>query len=125
MLPLASKKCLGYNCTGGTDPMGELFYDHLGLSQGSTVVVAPDITVGRFNNIQPYLYWSCEAAAIQDPCQSTGPAPGFEWSFSFGDGFLGTDVLSNDLYATAYYVVPAPPGTTKPTRPTCKGTRCT
>ena len=46
------KECPAYNCTGDMDPMGELFYDHLGLSQGSPVVASPDITVGRFNNIQ-------------------------------------------------------------------------
>jgi hypothetical protein len=111
------------------DPMGELFYDHLGLSEGTPVVASPDIAVGPFNHVQPYLYWSCEAATIQGPCQTTGAAPGFEWSFSFGDGFLGTDVLANDLYVTAYYVVPSappppPPRTTLTTRPMPCGTRC-
>lgn len=125
MLPPAGKECPAYTCAGDVNPMGELFYDHFALSQGSPVVASPDIALGRFNNVHPYLYWSCEAATIQDPCQSTGPAPGFEWSFSFGDGFLGTDILANDLYVTAYYVVPAPPRTTMTTRPTCRGTKCT
>ena len=44
------------------------------------------------------------------PCSSAAPATGFQWSFSFGNGFEGTDVLSNDLYATAYY--PGPPAST-------------
>jgi uncharacterized protein (TIGR03437 family) len=69
-------------------------------------VAAPNIAVGPFKNIQPYLYWSCEGATIQGACQTTGPATGFEWSFSFGNGFEGTDVLANDLYVTAYFAGP-------------------
>jgi uncharacterized protein (TIGR03437 family) len=68
------------------------------------VVATPNIAVGPFHNIQPYLYWACEAATIQDACQTDGPAPGFEWSFSFGNGFQGTDILANELYVTAYFV---------------------
>jgi hypothetical protein len=128
VLPPASKNCPEYNCAGDMNPMGELFYDHLGLSEGTPVVASPDIGVGPFNHVRPYLYWSCEAATIQGPCQTKGAAPGFEWSFSFGDGFLGTDVLANDLYVTAYYVGPSapppPPRTTPTTRPIPCGTHC-
>src|SRR5439155_4254283 len=93
------------------DPFGQLFYGQFGLSPGSSVVAAPDIAVGPFRHIQPYLYWACEAVTIQDACQTDGPARGFEWSFSFGNGFEGTDILANDLYVTAYRVeskVPPP-----------------
>ena len=103
-LPPVDPNCTGYNCNGNASPMGELFYGQLGLSQGTPVVTVPNIAVGPFNNLQPYLYWGCEGATIQGPCQSTGPAPNFEWSFSFGNGFEGTDLLQNDLYATAYFV---------------------
>jgi uncharacterized protein (TIGR03437 family) len=65
--------------------------------------------VGPFKHLQPYLYWSCQAVRVQDPCLTTGPADRFEWSFSFGNGFLGTDVLKNDLYVTAYFVGPPTP----------------
>jgi uncharacterized protein (TIGR03437 family) len=68
------------------------------------VVATPNIAVGPFHNIQPYLYWACEAPTIQDGCQTDGPTSGFEWSFSFGNGFQGTDILANDLYVTAYFV---------------------
>jgi uncharacterized protein (TIGR03437 family) len=44
---------------------------------------------------------------VQGACEATGPAPGFEWSFSFGNGFLGTDVLENEFYVMAYYAGPA------------------
>ena len=43
-----------------------------------------------------------------------GPASGFEFSFSFGNGFQGTDIFANDLYVTAYFVGP-PSSTSGPT----------
>ncbi|MFI5091390.1 MAG: hypothetical protein ACHP7P_15220, partial [Terriglobales bacterium] len=101
-LPPLDPSCPSYNCD--SNPMGELFYDQLGFSRGTPVVATPNIAVGPFNNIQPYLYWSCLGATIQDACQTDGPASGFEWSFSFGNGFQDTDILANDLYVTAYFV---------------------
>ena len=83
--------------------MGELFYKQLDLSEGTPVVPTPDIDVGPFYNVQPYLYWSCSAPYTQPPCQNLPPAPGFEWSFSFGNGFEGTDLEENDLYVMVYY----------------------
>ncbi|MGD0869754.1 MAG: IPT/TIG domain-containing protein [Bryobacteraceae bacterium] len=108
-LPPVDPGCdVSYVCTDAAagNPFGELFYGQLGLSPGTPVVTTPDIAVGPFNNMQPYLYWACEGATIQDACQTAGPAAGFEWSFSFGNGFEGTDVLANDLYVTAYFVGP-------------------
>jgi hypothetical protein len=102
-LPPVDPSCPNYNCAGDSNPMGELFYDHLSLSPGTPVVAVPNIGVGPFNNIQPYLYWSCKGATIQGACDTDGAAPGFEFSFSFGNGFLDTDILANDLYVTAYY----------------------
>jgi hypothetical protein len=103
-LPPIDHSCNGYNCNAATNPLGELFYSQLGLSEGTPVVATPNIAVGPFNNLQPYLYWSCEAATIQDVCQTQGPATGFEWTFSFGNGFLGTDILANEFYVTAYFI---------------------
>lgn len=103
-LPPIDSHCLEYNCNEAGNPMGELFYNQLGLTQGTPVVATPDIAVGPFTNIQPNLYWSCQADTIKDPCDTTLPAPGFEWSFAFGNGFLGTDIFANDLYVTAYFV---------------------
>ena len=91
----------GYDCTGS--PMGELFYKQLGLRRGESVVAVPDVKVGPFHNIQPYLYWACEAQTAASPCQTGGPADGFEWNFSFGNGFQGTNLLANDLYVIVYY----------------------
>ncbi len=104
-LPPIDPSCNGYNCTGGSkSPMGELFYGQLGLGKGATVVTTPDIALGPFHDVRPYLYWSCLGATIQTPCQADGPVFNQEWSFSFGSGFEGTDILPNELYATAYFV---------------------
>jgi len=29
---------------------------------------------------------------------ANGPAAGFEWNFSFGNGFQGTNLVGNNLY---------------------------
>jgi uncharacterized protein (TIGR03437 family) len=106
-LPAMDVTCTGYACSEAGDPMAELFYNQLGLREGVPVTPTPATGAGPFIHVQPYLYWSCQAATIQSPCSASVPSPNFEWSFSFGDGFLGTDLLGNDLYATAYYVGPA------------------
>lgn len=107
-MPAIDLTCNGFifgaNCTNTTNPLGELFYIQFALSKGMSAVPVPNIPVGPFHNIQPYLYWSCLASTIQDPCESTQPVTNQEWSFSFGNGFEGTDVLPNNLYVTAYFV---------------------
>jgi hypothetical protein len=91
----------GFGCTGS--PMGELYYNQLGLTQGTPVVPTPNTSVGPFNNVQPYLYWSCQSAGSANPTQCQGaPANGFQWSFSLGNGFQGTDVVGNGLYVMVY-----------------------
>jgi hypothetical protein len=92
-----------FSCTD--TPLGRLFFskDALGLEQGNPVVPTPDVNVGPFNHLQPYLYWSCSGPYTDPPCQNDPPASGFEWSFSFGNGFQGTDVKKNDLYVMVYF----------------------
>jgi len=96
-----------FDCTG--DPMGSLYYKQLKLAQGTPAVATPNVRTGPFSNLQPYLYWSCSAApgsnVLCDP--AAVPAPNFGWSFSFGNGFEGTDLQVNDLYVMIYY--PDPP----------------
>ena len=103
-LPTIGQDCTAYQCTANDDPMAELFNSQLGLGEGTPVVLPPNVTTGPFHNIQPYLYFSCEAPTIQSPCQTAGPASNFEWSFSFGNGFLGTDLLQNEFYIFPYFV---------------------
>ncbi len=110
--------CGGFDCTD--TPLGHLYYFQLGLSPtvptppGTPVFLTTSISVGPFNNVQPYLYWSsCEPLDGRSPCvaldkngnsvPAPNPAPNFGWSFSFGNGFLGTDLVENDLYVMPYY----------------------
>jgi hypothetical protein len=95
------KGTTGFNCTGSQ--MGALFYKQLGLRRGESVVAASDVEVGPFHNIQPYLYWACEAETPVSACQADGPAERFEWNFSFGNGFEGTNLLGNYLYVIVYH----------------------
>jgi hypothetical protein len=95
-----SGPCGGFGCT--TDPLGALYYDGLGLRQGQPVVPTPDTHLHEFQDIRPYLYWSCAGSAVPAPCRGA-PQPGFQWSFSFGNGYQGTDLTQNELYVTAYY----------------------
>ena len=113
-LPPADPSCAAsYLCSVTNAPLQHLFYSQLGLTPGTPVVTTPDIAVGPFTGIRPYLYWTCQSDKIQDPCGNTPPAPGFEWSFWFDNGFQGTDVLAHDMYVTAYF-----PGTrNSPTGP--------
>ncbi len=104
-LPPSNPSCPTFNCDDLGNPMGILFYDQFGLSAGMPAVATPDVAVGPFNNLQPYIYWSCQAVTIQDPCDGVGPNMGIaEWAFSFGNGFLGTDRLEAEYYVTAYFV---------------------
>jgi hypothetical protein len=98
---IGARGTTGFDCTGS--PMGELFYKQLGLRRGESVVAVPDAKVGPFHNIQPYLCWACEAETAASACQTNGPADRFEWNFSFGNGFQGTNLLANDLYVIVYY----------------------
>jgi len=99
--PPATNNIPNFNCQGS--PLGELFYNELGLSQGMPAAVAPNLNLVGVHKIQPYLYWSCNAPDGQRTCDGTLPASGFGWSFSFGNGFQGTDVKRNSLYVMVYY----------------------
>lgn len=86
------------HCNAG--PMGELYFKELGLQQGTPVFSTPS-NVAPFYNLQPYLYWACTAP---DPCKGPPPPNGTQsWSFSFGNGFQGTDIVHNNLYVMVYY----------------------
>jgi hypothetical protein len=108
---IAAKVTTGYDCAGS--PMGELFYKQLGLRRGESAAAVLDVKVGPFHNIQPYLYWACQAATAASPCQANGPAENFEWNFSFGNGFQGTNLQANDLYVMVYYPSPSANTTTR------------
>ena len=123
-LPTAMPCSSHFNCT--TSLLGGLYYGGLGYSQGQSVVALAHTTTGGFTDIQPYLYWSCAGDSVQGPCKGM-PAPKFGWSFSFGNGFQGTDLQRNNLYVMVYYPAPLsgpPPVPHPPPRGGCGGTKC-
>jgi len=94
------KGTTGYGCTNSA--MGSLFYRQLDFRPGESVIRASEAHVGLFYNVQPYLYWACAGQSASSACQPDGPADGFEWNFSFGNGFQGTNLVGNDLYVMVY-----------------------
>jgi len=78
----------GYDCTASE--MGALYYRDLGGVPGSTIGQTHNAFYGAFTNFQPYLYWS----------STLWPkVPNSAFSFSFGNGFQGTNVFANAMYA--------------------------
>jgi hypothetical protein len=76
--------------------MGVLYYNQLGGVKGSTVELMHNANYSLFINWQPYLYWSSTLWTR---------VPNSAFSFSFGNGFQGTNVFANDMY-----VIPVSPG---------------
>lgn len=100
-------------------------YTALGLSGQEPVVRVPDTTVHGFEDIQPYLYWSCAGQRIVGSCSGVAsepeggpPSAAFQWNFSFGNGFQGTTHVDGQMYVMVYYPNPPPP--VKPPKPSCK-----
>jgi Protein of unknown function (DUF1566) len=80
----------GYGCVGSQ--MGYLYYHELGGVKGSTIQLQHDANYRLFNNLQPYLYWLSTLWTR---------VPNSAFSFSFGNGFQGTNVFVNAMYAMA------------------------
>ena len=103
-------------------------YQALGLSGQEPVVPVPDTTLNGFEDIQPYLYWSCAGPSIVGSCSGVASAPpggrasaAFQWNFSFGNGFQGTTRISGgQMYTMVYYPNAAPTKPPKPPKPPCK-----
>lgn len=55
----------------------------------------------------PQLCALVRAETTASLCLPNGPADRFEWNFSFGNGFEGTNLVANELYVIAYYPDPS------------------
>jgi hypothetical protein len=92
--PTCSQKpksaAFGSGCKGSQ--MGDLYYGKLGGVYGSTIQLTHNDNYRLFKNIQPYLYWSSTEWTR---------VPNSAFSFSFGNGFQGTNVFVNAMYAIA------------------------
>lgn len=81
-----------YKCTASD--MGALFYMSLGGKKGVTVLETGSPNLRYFRNFQPYLYWSGTVYPVVGKSS---------WSFSFGNGFEGTNLNANAMYALPEY----------------------
>lgn len=103
-IPEVDPKCPQYGCDT-RNPMGELYYDQLGLAAGTSVVPIPDTAVGPFHHVQPSYYWTCESDVIDHPCTDASPVPntGAQFDFSFGSGFLSTAREKGAHFVMVYF----------------------
>lgn len=81
----------GFGCRRSM--FGALYHEGLGFSSPTPVVVLPPgPSRGGFVNFQPYLYWSATSNANHEENVN-----GYT-TFSFGNGFLGSNVTKNFVY---------------------------
>lgn len=71
---------------------GQSVYKELGGVKASTIEQTHSASYSLFKNFQPYLYWS---STLWER------VPNSAFSFSFGNGFQGTNVFANAMYAIA------------------------
>jgi len=81
----------GFGCTKSM--FAELYAGALGLTYPSTAVAIPSTKVKGFVNVQPYLYWSLSPNANHAENEN-----GYT-TFSFDNGFQGSNVSRNHIYA--------------------------
>ena len=97
----------GYNsnCTGSQ--LGNLFYNALGGTAGSSITASHNSNYNDFSNVQSGKYWSATEYA---------PLPGNAWYFNFGNGGQYEASKAYSLYAWAVHSgdVGAPPTTGVP-----------
>jgi hypothetical protein len=96
-LPMAQDASAGYNIAGGGigdefsgSEMGELYYTELGSQAGSTVLRTHNSNETQFQHFQPYLYW---AGTQTHTSRGNGHS-----TFSFGSGFQGANIDTNEMY---------------------------
>jgi hypothetical protein len=108
------------------DQLGALYNDLESgglVSPQQPIVPVPNVTLRGLYDIQPYLYWSCAGKQVAGPCRGVPNKHHQQWSVSFGNGFLGTDLRGNSLYVEVYYPSPSakppPINCGKPPKPPC------
>ena len=99
---------VGYNITSTHNELSYMYYVNLGLKgyYNTSGVFQPNFgvfgngttsgqkDVGPVKNLQSYVYWSGAAA----------PSPaGYAWNFGTLDGYHGSSIQINDLYAWAVH----------------------
>jgi hypothetical protein len=89
----------GYNCDGPASPLGELFYDQMGVAAGGNRLhllppfLADPYPPELFHHLESNYYWQCG----QCPPGMPG-APAYPPSFSFLTGYQGLQSDPNELF---------------------------
>jgi hypothetical protein len=86
-----NRHSFGFGCTKSM--FAELYKNALGLTAPQPAVRVPVATVKGFTGFQPYLYWS-ESSNANHPENENGYT-----TFSFANGFQGSNVSRNYIYA--------------------------
>ena len=89
-LPSTPVEANGYNVT--SSQMGDLFYNQLGVSAGSSIATSTNPNYNLFTNLQIYVYWSGSEYA---------PNPDGEWDFTTLNGYQSSHLKGSQLYAWA------------------------
>jgi len=87
----ANNESKGINCTGSE--MGNLFYNVLGGSAGSSIVASHNANYDLFSNVQSDYYWS---STVYEPL-----APDYAWDFAMQQGSQGGAYGLNTWHAWA------------------------
>jgi hypothetical protein len=106
-LPMATDASAAYYITGSGigdtfqgSEMGELYYTELGATAGSTILLPTSAAEAPFSNFQPYLYWAGSQTAASN-ANGNGHS-----TFSFGSGFQGANIDSNQMYVIPVFDAP-------------------
>ena len=94
-LPSTPIEDFGYNVT--SSQMGDLFYNQLGVSAGSSIATSTNPNYNLFTNLQIYVYWSGSEYA---------PFPGGAWDFNTYNGDQGSIIYYKDHLLLAWAVRP-------------------
>jgi hypothetical protein len=89
-LPSTPIEEFGYNVT--SSPMGDLFYNQLGVSAYNSIATSTNPNYNLFTNVQSYYYWLGSEYA---------PIPNIAWIFNTNIGYQGNLNKGNQLYAWA------------------------
>jgi hypothetical protein len=94
-LPDSDTSCSAYNCTGSE--LGNLFYNVLGGTAGSSIATNHNSNYDLFTNVQSGLFQSGHYWTAVD----YAPVPSNAWNFIMSTGYQSSDIKTNSIYAWA------------------------
>jgi hypothetical protein len=89
-LPSIPVEAFGYNVT--SSPMGDLFYNQLGVSAESSIATSTNPNYNLFTNVQSDVYWSGGEYWFD---------PNYAWVFNTSNGYQYASKKNDQFYAWA------------------------